>query len=181
MAARRSLSIMRLAAKAPRRCQPLNSNVRPHNTHMAALNESRVTLRFFSEELDPAEITAVLGVQPTDCYKKGQTRVLSTGNTLIYKRGMWRFEVPNRTPANLEAQIDEILGALTQDLAVWHRLASEHDVDLFCGLFMEESNEGFSLAPAFLALLSDRKIKIDFDVYAPSDKDHSAKQAACEA
>ena len=148
---------------------------------MSALHESRVTLRFFSEELDPAELTAVLGMQPTDCYKKGQTRVLSTGKELIYKRGIWRLEVPDRKPADLEAQIAEVLGYLPQDLEVWRHLACVHEIDLFCGVFMDEGNKGFSLSPPSLALLSERSIKIDFDVYAPSRKDDLAKPSASEA
>jgi len=40
-------------------------------------------------------------------------------------------------------------------------------MDLFCGLFMKESSEGFSISPATLAMLGERGIELQFDIYAP--------------
>jgi Domain of unknown function (DUF4279) len=148
---------------------------------MAALNNSRATLRFFGEDLDPAKLTEILGVKPTDMYEKGQVRISSTGNHFTYRRGMWRLEAKDKTPGDLEAQIKELLSVLPQDLQIWRQLALQHEIDLFCGLFMEESNEGFSLNSDSLNALSARGISIDFEVYAPSSEESAPQLAPGEA
>ena len=143
---------------------------------MATLSESRVTLRFFGENLDPEELSALLGTTPTDSYKKGQVRVTTSGSEFTYKKGMWRLEASDRKPANLAGQVSELLKVLPQSLELWRRLSSEYELDIFCGLFMEEGNEGFSLAPALMRDLATRGITIDFDLYAPTlEEPHSAQ------
>lgn len=41
--------------------------------------------------------------------------------------------------------------------------------DVFCGLFMEDFNEGISLSHETLQKLAERGLMIDFDIYNNSD------------
>jgi hypothetical protein len=65
-----------------------------------------------------------------------------------------------RTPGDLDSQIAELLAGMTDDLAVWQRLTSVYQADIFCGLFLEQENEGISLSPTTLQLLGERGIEL---------------------
>jgi hypothetical protein len=136
---------------------------------MAAMSESRVSVRFFGDELDPAELTELLGCEPSIQYKRGDTH-LSAGREYTRKWGAWVVAAETRKPEAVDEQLTELFARMTQDLAVWRDLASRFDGDVFCGLFMAESNEGFSISPATLEALASRALEIGFDIYDP-DKD----------
>ena len=137
---------------------------------MAAIARSKVSIRLFGDDLDPAEITAILGRTPTKQYRKGPHRV-SAERTYQRKYGAWIVAAEDCEPEAIDTQLSSLLFSMTQDLAVWRELGTRYDVDVFCGAFMDETNEGFSLMPATLQALADRGLEIGFDVYAPTEED----------
>src|SRR5688572_27098801 len=125
---------------------------------MAQVESSVVALRIIGDDLDPAEITRLLGCQPSKAEAKGERIIYKnmTNNTetvRIARTGGWRLCAVDRTPEDLDGQIAELLSRLTDDLDVWKSLASKYHLDLFCGLFMQEGNEGLSISPSSLAAL----------------------------
>ena len=134
---------------------------------MARIAESRATLRFFGDDLDPDEVTKVLGCEPTDAQRKGQdvSRPNAVG-TRIAKTGMWRLDTETRRPEALEAQVTELLDQLSDDLRAWTDLSCRFDVNLFVGLFMSETNEGCEISPGILRALGDRGIELWLDIYS---------------
>ena len=86
---------------------------------------------------------------------------------------MWSLQASETTPADLDAQVKEILAQLTDDIAIWDHLASQYDMDLFCGWFMEKENEGLGISANTLRELGARNIELSLDIYS-GDKD-SAK------
>jgi len=138
---------------------------------MAQLHKSVATLRICGDDLNPDEITDLLGTTPTHAQRKGDKIIgAKTGRVRIAKSGMWRLEVADCEPENLDGQIRELLNKTNRDLSVWQKLSSRYRIDLFCGLFMVESNEGLSLSPQSLAALGERSIEIGFDIYGPLDE-----------
>jgi hypothetical protein len=134
---------------------------------MAAMGETSAAIRIGGDDLDPVEVTDLLGHEPTLSQVKGQEiGRKNTGAAHFAKIGQWHLNSSNRSPGDLDAQIEEIFSKLTQDLSVWHSLTSRFKVDLFCGLFLNESNEGISLSPASLATLSSRGVKLDLCIYS---------------
>lgn len=132
---------------------------------MGVIGHSVVTLRFFGDELVPDEITALLGADPTVSYRKGEELVGSkTGILRTAKTGSWRLSAARREPEDVDAQILEVLGQLTQDLGVWESL-SHFEPDLFCGLFMGSSNDGLPLSAKALLSLGQRGIALGLDIY----------------
>ena len=137
---------------------------------MGVIDHSIATLRFFGDDLVPDEITALLGASPTVSYLKGQELVGSkTGIVRIAKTGSWHLSAARREPEDLEAQILEILGQLTQDLNAWESL-SRFQPDLFCGLFMGSSNDGLPLSAQVLLSLGQRGIALGLDIYDVGDQ-----------
>jgi hypothetical protein len=125
---------------------------------MSAIEESTAALRIFGDGLIPEAISARIGAMPTSAYRKGDVQQ-NRGGELIRKTGMWLLEASRKEPEDLNAQVAEILSRLTQDIAVWRAITQEFEVDLYCGLFMETTNNGLCLSASTLAALGDRGIK----------------------
>ncbi len=132
---------------------------------MSVIFESAASLRFFGDDLDPDELTSILGAAPTQSIRKGETRRLLRGRELLAKTGSWRLSVDRRQPGDLDGQIAEIFGRLTSDLSLWTALTQRYQADLFCGVFMGSGNDGFSLEPATTGAIAARGLLIDFDLY----------------
>jgi len=73
----------------------------------------------------------------------------------------------DRSPADLDAQVEELFRRIDSDLAVWASLSSQYRVDLFCGFFMSETDEGFDVSPQTMKVLGDRGIKLAVCIYGP--------------
>jgi len=101
------------------------------------LQQSTLALRIFGDDLIPEEVSALLGCEPTHAYRKGQVRQTPS---YIAKTGSWLLEAADAEPGDLEAQIAEVLGRVTQDLHVWRQLVQKFEVDLYCGAFLRERN-----------------------------------------
>ena len=138
---------------------------------MEETGHSVATLRFFGDDLVPDEITALLGTSPTVSHLKGQKLVGSkTGTVRIAKTGSWRLHAAPHEPADIEAQILEVLGKLTPDLSIWASL-SRYQPDMFCGFFMRSSNDGLPLSANTLLSLGQRGIALGLDIYDVGDKE----------
>jgi len=136
---------------------------------MTQLWRSVAGLRIYGETLQPDEITRVLGAPPTLSRLKGDVQYRSkAGRETIAKVGMWLLNATDREPEDVNDQVTEILGKLTDDLDVWNSLSQTFDIDLYCGWFMQESNEGLEITRATLAALSARGIMLRIETYAPS-------------
>jgi len=137
---------------------------------MGALEYSQVTLRIFGEDLIPDDVSNLLGAKPTKSIKKGDEEVGKTSGAMrIAKTGSWHLHAEKKEPEDLNAQIEEILSQLTNDLAIWEKLCQSYKVDMFCGLFMGDWNDGLSLSPKIMHALGQRKIALSLDIYSGSD------------
>jgi Domain of unknown function (DUF4279) len=143
---------------------------------MAAIDRSTISLRIFGRHLDPDTITSRLGYPPTAAARTGEQQVTSRGEIRTVREGYWRLESGPSDAVPIEVKVRSLLNRLTDDLAVWQDLTQQYRVDIFCGLFMDVSNEGFSLPPDLTQLLGERHLSIGFDIYGPV-----AREPATEA
>ncbi|MCP4284799.1 MAG: DUF4279 domain-containing protein [Gammaproteobacteria bacterium] len=132
---------------------------------MAVLSKSATSLRIFGDNLEPTEITKLLGKEPDRAYRKGDEVPVANGTTRVARTGSWSVSVDRKSPGDLDAQITEILDGTSEDLGHWRYLASRFQVEMFCGLFLEEWNEGLSVSAATSTLLGSRGISLELDVY----------------
>jgi hypothetical protein len=95
--------------------------------------------------------------------------VLKRPACLVAKFGMWQFEAEVLEPSDFDSQVSSLLNQLTKDMSVWHELGSRFKIDLFCGWFMNEGNEGEGIAPATLLAIGNRLISLSIDIYAPDE------------
>ena len=133
-------------------------------------------MRISGDTLVPAEITQLLGAPPTESETKGQEIIgHHTGHRRIAKSGMWRLCAADREPEDMDAQIQELLGPLTSDLSVWQKIADTFDIDLFCGVFMGDTNDGLILSSKSLVALGQRHIELQLDIYALTEGERHAR------
>ena len=131
------------------------------------VDDFTATLRVFGDDLDPDEVTRALGVPPTASHRKGELHEPAPGRAYPRKHGSWRLASARDAPS-LEAAVAGLLDILTPDLARWRDLTSRFTVDVFCGVFLRESNRGFELSPALARALADRHLTIGIDIYGPT-------------
>ena len=134
---------------------------------MAVISRTSIALRLRGDELRPGEISAALGCQPDlSAPKDGACRSHpNQASERISKTGMWHKRVARRSPGDLDGQIVELFASMTGDLAVWQRLTTRFHADVFCGLFLDEANQGIELRPETLIALGARGLKLSLDVY----------------
>jgi hypothetical protein len=137
---------------------------------MPTVSESSVALRFLGGELDPNNITTVLGVEPTIGRAKGTRYRTPIGAERTSRTGMWHRDAPRSEPANLDEQIAFVLAGATQDLVVWQDLCTRYQAEVYCGLHLHGWNEALDISPASLHLLGERGLRLGLDIYAdPED------------
>lgn len=134
---------------------------------MAHLQRAVASLRIAGDDLDPNQVSALLGTDPTHGQAKGQEIPLKSGRTRIAQFGQWRLHATETEPENLDGQVAELLGKLTDDLAIWRNLGHRYKIDLFCGWFMGGTNEGVTVSATTLKALGERGIELGLDIYGP--------------
>lgn len=127
------------------------------------MDSTSVALRFFGEDLDPAELSQRLGAEPTVCHRKGDS--IPNIQQETSRTGSWLLAGERQSKSSLEAQINSLLDRLTDDLDVWRDLTGRYKADLFCGLWSEAWNRGVALSPQLVARIAERGLSIGFDVY----------------
>jgi hypothetical protein len=150
---------------------------------MSAINRSTASMRLFGFELDPAYITQVLGCEPSSAARRGDRISKPEKPERIATRGFWHLEYGNADELNIEAKIEVLLEKLTNDLAAWREATKDLDVaDIYCGLFLDDVNEGFTLSPSLLKKIADRNLKIGFDIYSsPNSWDDENEEVALDS
>jgi len=70
---------------------------------MGIAEHSIVSFRIFGDDLVPAEVTSLLGCEPTKAFAKGDVRVGSkTGNRYIERTGRWTPACPSTAKSRLD-------------------------------------------------------------------------------
>jgi hypothetical protein len=128
-------------------------------------DEYVVTLRFFGDDLDPDEVTRLIGCAPTAAVRRGEQTPTRTGFR-TERTGLWRLSSEHRSSTDMEEQLVTLLERLTPDLAVWQSLTTRFHSDLFCGVFFSRMAGGLVFSPRWHRLLADRNLELGLDIYA---------------
>jgi len=133
---------------------------------MGTVYETAVSVRFGGVDLDPDEITRLLGVEPEAAHRYGDPMPNGRGT---WRRGLWVRRVPRSSPGDIETQVRSLFARMSSDLIVWQDLSLRYHGDIFCGLFLEDSNEGISISPDCIRAIADRGLQLGFDIYYRGD------------
>jgi hypothetical protein len=117
------------------------------------------------DDLIPDEVSSLLGAPPSMAYARGDDITGKHDPVRVAKSGQWSYYAPDTEPADVDAQVAQLLGQLTPDIEVWQQLADRFDLDLFSGWFMDGANEGLAISPDTLMSLAKRRIVLSLDIY----------------
>jgi hypothetical protein len=129
---------------------------------MAELDHTIVSIRFSGKDLDIQKIGELLG------YIKSE----STRSTLKkVKDGLvvWSIQLENDETICLEMKIGTLLAKFSHEINKWKLETYNIKADIFCGLFLDGWDQGFSLSSNLMKEISDRNLEIGFDIYSAID------------
>lgn len=154
----------------PRRTNTTKSTNTRMEFKMGNVKQTKAALRLVGQDLVPDEVSEQLGRKPDLAYRKGDPFFLNNGQLGAPRStGFWSIAADPRHSGDLDLQIIELLASVSEDPVAWRQLTAIYAVDLFCGLFIEDGNEGLSLQPSTLAALGVRGISLGLDIYAIVD------------
>ena len=131
---------------------------------MAAIARVRASLRVLGDALEPDEVSALLGHEPTRCHRKGDK--CGPHGASIEPTGAWILDSRISEKSEVEDHVESILALLTSDCDEWASLTERFSASILCGVFLDQYNEGFELSPRLCKSLANRGLVIAFDIYS---------------
>jgi hypothetical protein len=135
------------------------------------IDAGEFSLDIWSDDLSPAEITALLGIQPTSHYLRGD----SFGNGGLKRNcGSWTYKTKRldfRSGKCCEEQFDDFMRNLTGDDAVWARISAQHQARILIVLWMRTWNREFDNSAYALGELARRRLRLHIDTYIESPEE----------
>ena len=152
--------------------EPENSDLIEQLTEVGGIfEEFRVGINFYSKSLDRNEITALLGKEPTKSWNPNEKHSVGNSNkTRTTDWGIWYLQ-SKRDKIELNIKLKDLLESLTLDLDNWKVLTSKYEAWIDVAGYMENWNRGFTLNSEIMKMLSDRNLKIEFDIYFYANDD----------
>jgi hypothetical protein len=130
------------------------------------VDEVRVTLALHGADLNPEEISALLGCSPTRSHRKGEARTGRSASAGPWKAGAWLLTIEGRAPRTANELLAELLQRVPDDEKLWSDLGARYSVSVGFGLFLDGWNRGLDLEQASIQRLARMKVSLGFDIYA---------------
>lgn len=140
---------------------------------MNDLLKSSVSFRIVDDNLDPLEITGMLGIEPYKAHRKGDpnTTVTKKGKIMEFsphRFGVWLIRSKEVETATLEEHVKSLLALLEP---AKDKLAELFDrgykMDLFCGIFANSCHQpGFDIDHSVLKKLGELNITLGVCFYS---------------
>lgn len=132
------------------------------------VDEASVCLAVYGEDLDPDEVSELLGRSPTSSHRRGERR---GPRSPLYKRGGWFLELRGTAPEEPEELAAKLLGQLPSDEGVWQKLSQLYEVQLRLAFHMTGWNRGFDLSAGLVAMIARLHASVSVDIYSYAEDD----------
>jgi hypothetical protein len=128
---------------------------------------SHATLRVFGANLDPAEVSAFVGLEPTHSHRAGDAR---TGGAAPNREGLWALSTKGLVESpDLDEHLRYLVGRVSsvrESLEAVLRRAN-HRGDVFCYLLRETGHGGPTVAPEVMTGFGELGLSLGLDIYGP--------------
>ncbi len=131
------------------------------------VDRSRLTLGIHGDELEPDDISRLLGCAPTRSHRRGEPR--KSGPP--WPHGAWLLSVEGKAPTGPEELVHLLLAQLPSDDRLWSELKTKYRLRLGFGIFTERWNRGFELTPGAVARIHSLGVGVGVDIYADLESD----------
>jgi len=129
------------------------------------VEKTKVSLALFGGDLDPPEITRMIGREPTHAHRRGEARP-GPQYKVPYSSGAWLFSVEVERPEGPDEATERLLDLLPSDERLWKDLSARYDLSFSYGVFFRGWSRGFTLSHRLLQRLVTYRARLDFDLYA---------------
>ncbi|MGA8430325.1 MAG: DUF4279 domain-containing protein [Candidatus Sulfotelmatobacter sp.] len=129
------------------------------------MHEYSAALRISAVNLDPTEVTAKLGLKPTQVRINGNPR---PGGKSVWDEGMWEYEVwPVGKTAwpSLEEGLEVLLSAFRSRNDPLQQYKRNAHIFLWCGHFSSSFGGGPTFSPQLLKQLGDLGVELYLDTF----------------
>ncbi|MHA6824549.1 DUF4279 domain-containing protein [Ralstonia pseudosolanacearum] len=126
-----------------------------------------VSLRIFTQTVEPDEICKMLGLEPKWKHRIGEPRVNPKGQILggVYKKSYCSFRLARVNDEKLHEMLDRVLESLAKNKQLFHRIRDEGgQTEFFIGWY-SSGNTADTFDYSLLEKISDLKIDLSLDVY----------------
>jgi len=133
------------------------------------MDAGEFSLRITADDLDPNQITQLLGCQPTSSHRRGDT---FGKRGYSYKFGQWMLSTERldfRTGKCCEEAFDEFVRSLPDSPTAWNRIAADYNAQVYICVWIRTWNRDFDISAFALGELARRKLQIHIDTYLESD------------
>lgn len=127
-----------------------------------------VSLVINADDLDPAAITRLLGIEPALARRKGVALASRGGRPPhVPRTGVWSTQItPEELPgASVEVATATILARVAVSPDTWREAVSGASARLRLGLTLDDYNRGLELSPAILRRAAELDLVLEIDVY----------------
>ena len=132
------------------------------------IDDASVSLGIYGDDLDPEEITRILGLSPTSSHRRGD-RMRPDGAP--FQTGAWGYQVASDdAPEAADLVLGRLLDRLPSDPALWTGLGQQYDIRIFFCIGFEGWNKGFCLSARNIQRSATLGVRVEFDLYASENK-----------
>ncbi len=130
---------------------------------------SRASLRIFSEALTSSQIEAILGLEATQAYSKGDPiygrnksgKKIEAG---VRKKSGWILSTPAGGDPNLALHLRRLMDVIDVKAEELKQLSTKCKIDIFCG-YAAADQGGFTLDADIINRLAKLNLNLDLDLY----------------
>lgn len=131
------------------------------------VDKCRLTLAIHGEDLEPDEISRLLGCAPTSSHRRGEPRRLGPS----WPKGAWLLSVEGEAPLGPEDLVQLLLSRLPENDDFWSQLRCRFRVQLMFGIFTKRWNRGFELSAETIQRIHRLGAGVGIDIYANGEDD----------
>lgn len=123
----------------------------PEGTPVDTRTEISSSLIIRSQTLMPEELTDILGCEPS---------FARSARSSSSQLGVWEVRSTAPAAASFQSHLNSIISRLSAESSVWHRLSSDHELELVAIIYLGHDEPQTSVSPAALAWLGERMIRL---------------------
>jgi hypothetical protein len=127
---------------------------------------TRASFGVYGDAFDPGEINALLDVEPSRVFLKGDLIGPRSGDRRR-RHSAWLLNSPLSENVPMELDLAWLLDILEPRRDQVQALAQKYKVIFFCGFSSENGQGGFTITSAMLARLAKLGIDFSLDLYPP--------------